>query len=290
MKYFMLIVAFLVLLTSCTQGEKEFAKGNRERDSLLKIANEREESINEFVASFNEIERNLDSVAVKQKIIYVNSEKPGRELKLSQKNRINTEIASINGLMKQNNEKITELKRRLKKSVGKNKRLEETIDILNNQLAQKNLELVALNEKLNFLDAQVTQLQISVDTLTVQNSIKAKTITEKTEALHTAYYVIGKAKDLQEAKLIDRKGGLLGIGRTSKLSENFDKTKFIQIDYTQTVSIPINSKGVKIITTHPADSYKLDKEDKDKDPVKNLIITNPEKFWSASKYLVIVKG
>lgn len=291
MKHFILIASSLVVITSCNnQGEKELVRSNQERDSLLVVANQREASVNEFIASFNEFERNLDSVAVKQHVIYINTDKQSHELQVDKKDRINAEIASINSLMKQNSEKIAELKRRLKNSIHKNNRLEEAIATLNNQLMQKNVELDELNKRLSALDVQIAQLKTSIDTLTAQNSTSAKTIEEETRALHTAYYVIGKTKELQEAKLIDRKGGILGVGRTSKLSENFDKSKFIRIDYTQTGSIPINSDRVKIITTHPNDSYTLDKDSKDKDRVKNLVITNPEKFWSASKYLVIVKG
>ncbi|HXB41870.1 MAG TPA: hypothetical protein VNZ49_15115 [Bacteroidia bacterium] len=292
MKKYILIATTFILIASCNnrKTEEELARVNNQRDSLLKIAAEREESVNSFISAFNEVEQNLDSVAARQQIIYANSEKSGRRLEKNQKDRINEQIASINELMKQNREKIADLKKRLKHSANKNKQLETTIATLNNQLLQKETELTALNEKLVSLDAQVAQLQTSVDTLTAQNSAGAKTIAEKTKELHTAYYIIGKTKELQEAKLIDRKGGLLGIGRTSSLSTNFDKNKFVTIDYTQTGSIPVNGEDVKIITIHPSDSYNLDKDPKNKNLVKNIVITDPEKFWSASKYLVIVKS
>ena len=82
----------------------------------------------------------------------------------------------------------------------------------------------------------------------------------------------------------------MGLGKTARLNSNIDNNKYTKIDYTQTMTIPINSDGVKIVTSHPADSYTLDKDAKNKDMVINLTITNPEKFWSASKYLVIVKS
>src|SRR5207253_11489062 len=82
-------------------------------------------------------------------------------------------------------------------------------------------------------------------------------------------------------------GGLLGMGKTSKLSSNFDNSKFTKIDYTQTTVIAVNSDNVKIITSHPTDSYKMENDSKKKGVVRNLVITNPEKFWSASKYLVV---
>ena len=286
MKNYMLIASAALLLSACNQGE--LADSNREKDSLLSIVNERNSSINDFLTSFNEVERNLDSVAVKQHLITQNADKLG-ELKADQKTRINNEIVAINNLMDQNRKKIAELNRKLKGSSTKNAALEKTIATLNDQIRQKDLELTSLNEKLNSLNVQVAQLQTSVNTLTAENAVKTQTIAEETAALHAAYYIVGNSKDLQDAKLIDRKGGLLGIGKTSRLSDNIDNSRFTRIDYTQTGTILVNGDDVKIITSHPSDSYTLDKDATDKNKVKNIMITNPEKFWSASKYLVVIK-
>ena len=75
------------------------------------------------------------------------------------------------------------------------------------------------------------------------------------------------------------------MGKTSQIDPNIDNSKFIQIDYTKISELSLNTEKVKIITTHPADSYILGK---DQDNKAILKIKNPEKFWSASKYLVIV--
>ena len=72
------------------------------------------------------------------------------------------------------------------------------IESLNSQMAQKDTELAALNEKLLALNANVAQLQVSVDTLTSQTTAQSETIAEQTTALHTAYYVMGKSKELQD--------------------------------------------------------------------------------------------
>ena len=133
-------------------------------------------------------------------------------------------------------------------------------------------------------NVQIEQLITVVDILATDNTEQNQIITEKNAELHTAYYIVGKSKDLQELKLIDKKGGLLGIGRTSKLSENLDNAMFNKIDYNVTTVIPINSKNMKIVTTHPTDSYSIDKTE---GMINNLIISDPIKFWSASKYLVI---
>lgn len=285
MKNYLFIPAAALLMSACNQ--QELADSKQTNDSLLSIVNERDASINEFIASFNEVEANLDSVAVRQHIISESTDQKG-ELKPNQKAHINSQIAAINNLMEQNRKKLAELNRKVKNSTHKNKELEKMIATINSQLAQKDIELTALNEKLNTLNAQVAQLQTSVTTLTAEGEAKSQTIAEDTKALHTAYFVVGKSDELKDAKIIDRKGGLLGIGRTSQLSGDFDNNKFTRIDYTQTGTITVNSE-MKMVTSHPSDSYTLDKDGKDKDKVRSIVITNPEKFWSASKYLVVVK-
>jgi len=292
MKNLLTLATACCLFTACNQDELE--RSHQQKDSLINVLTqrsneleERESSINEFISSFNEVERNLDSVSIKQQIIYVDADKSRGDLKKTQKDRINEQIHAINNLMEENRKTISQLQRKLKGSSKLNNKLKETIATLNEQIQQKDRELAALNEKLLALNAQVAQLQTSVDTLTAQNNRRASTIADNTIAMHTAYYVVGRSKDLQAAKLIDRKGGLLGLGKTSRISSSIDNSKFTRIDYTQTSTIPVNSKGVSIITAHPADSYKLDTDPGNKNHVKNLVITNPEKFWGTSKYLVI---
>jgi hypothetical protein len=280
------IGASSLLITACNRGE--LAKSKQENDSLLTVLNERESSINGFIASFNEVENSLDSVSAKQQIIHLSADKSHGEFKPGQKDRINAEIEAINNMMELNRKTIAELTHKLKNSTNKNAQLEKTIATLNHQLTMKFFELTTLNDELNLSNLKVAKLQISVDTLTVLNSMQSQTISQKNIALHAAYYIVGKSKELQEAKLIDKQGGLLGIGKTAKLSSNFDKSKFTCIDYNLTKNISINSNSIKIITSHPSDSYTLNKDMKGDELTTNLVITNPEKFWSVSKYLVIV--
>ena len=285
MKNYILIAGMAVLITTSCKDPQTDERVVHQRDSLMNVIDERESSVNDFMVAFNEVESNLDKVTSKQHIIMTNSDNKA-DLKANQKERINQEIKAINELMDLNSKKIKELNNKLNRKDKKNYQLQKTIEFLNQQLNEKYTELAQLNERLNSLNAQVAQLQTSVDTLSTQNMAQSQTISEKTAELHTAYYIIGTSKELQNAKLIDKKGGVLGIGRTSKLSENLDNSMFNKIDYTQTTTIEINSDHMKIVTTHPTDSYTLDKTD---DKVNNLVITNPEKFWSASKYLVVTK-
>lgn len=285
MKNYLLIAAMgLLILQSCNNHKAELERSNRERDSLMAVLNDRDSSINDFLESFNEIQMNLDSVTTRGNVISQNMQNQN-ELKASAKERINENISAINQLMKANREKIAELDRKLKNAGGKNRKLQKMVESLNEQMAQKDMELNSLNEQLASLNANVAQLQTYVDTLTALNTSQSQTISDQTAAMHTAYYVIGKAKELEKEGVIDKKGGLLGMGKTATMTEKFDNSKFTRIDYTQVSSLPINSKA-KVVSAHPSDSYSLDKDAKGK--ATNLRITVPDKFWGASKYLVVV--
>jgi uncharacterized coiled-coil protein SlyX len=283
MKYFILLAAVALTFSSCNRAELERQK--RMNDSLQSIVNDRDSSLSSYLGDFTSIEKNLDSISRKQNIISSSAENPA-EFKQTPKDRINNQIAAINDLMEKNAKKLAELNRKLKASGNKNRTLQKMIETLNSQLAEKTSELAALNEKLASMSAEIAQLHTSLDSMAIENTTTHQTLTETTTALHTAYYIIGKQKELADKKIIDRTGGVLGIGRTASLNRNVDNSQFTKIDYTQVTTIPVNSKA-KIATAHPSDSYNLDQDAKK--VVHNIIITNPEKFWSASKYLVVIK-
>lgn len=281
---FAVIVTFAI--SGCEDYKTELDHSIRKNDSLMVILNNRDSSISDFLQSYSDIQQNLDSIVRKRNTITSDMENQV-ELKGTTKDRIIENINAINELLIDNRKKIDALNRKLQNSSYKNKELQKMIETLNLDLARKDEELASLNNQLLVLNANIVQLQTSVDTLNADITSKSQTISDQTATLHTAYYIVGKAKELEEKNVIDKTGGVLGMGKTAKLSSSFDNTNFTKIDYTQVNSIDISSKNAKIVTTHPTDSYTLDKN---KDMINALQITNPEKFWSASKYLIIVKN
>ena len=85
--------------------------------------------------------------------------------------------------------------------------------------------------------------------------------------------------------VITKKGGFIGIGKTEQLKQDFNTDYFTQVDITETQAIDLFSKKANILTSHPSDSYKLEGDD---ESVDKLVILDPVRFWSASKYLVVV--
>ena len=136
---------------------------------------------------------------------------------------------------------------------------------------------------------QIVELSTSVDSLSKESEAKSAIIAKKTAEINTAYYVIGTNKQLADSNVINRTGGLLGIGRTSSISGNVDHSNFTKVDITAIKYIPIHGKKVKLITKHPADSYSLEYDETDKSLVKGIAINSETQFWSVSNYLVVKK-
>lgn len=284
MKKFLLIIPIVVLFTACHDYKADIDKLEREKSELLAAASYKDSTITSFINEVNEIESNLATIETKQSNIAMTS--ANSELKGSQVNRIKENIAAINALMEENKEKIASLNKKLKSSGAKSAAFEKMLASLNAQLADKDRELVGLNEKLAGLNVQVEQLTTDVGTLTTLKEENTRTIEDQTKKLHTAYFTMGTSKELREKQVVSKEGGFLGIGRTDVMKENFNNEAFQTIDITQTQTIPIEAKDAKLLTVHPSDSYTLQHEGKD--VVSSLVITDPDKFWKTSKYLVVV--
>ena len=94
--------------------------------------------------------------------------------------------------------------------------------------------------------------------------------------MNTVWYAIGTKSELKEEKIL-RSGDVL-----QEQDANLDY--FTKADKRSLTTIPTNAKGAKLLTIHPEGSYRLER-DKNKEYV--LTITNPDKFWELSRYLVI---
>ena len=63
-----------------------------------------------------------------------------------------------------------------------------------------------------------------------ENDIKVQINKKETEA-RKIFYLVGSKSDLERAKAIKRKGGFLGLGATSQLSDKLETMFFQTADY-----------------------------------------------------------
>ena len=287
----MIILALGLLTIGCNQEEidklnKDNNALNKERERLIEQSNVKDSTLDDLFGTLNAIEENLSTIKQKQSTIALTTEGK-HELKVNVKEKINEDLTAIRSLMDENKKMISSLNTRLKKSKLNINELNQKIISLNEQLAQKDIELGTMNEQLASLNVKIENLFTSIDTISAQGKRKSQVIQDQTTKLNTAYYAMGTIKELKEKNILNKENlvqSIVGIGAEKKLKPDFNKEYFTTIDISQINTIPIGSKKAQLITTHPSDSYKFVHRG---DKISDLVITNPDNFWKASKYLVV---
>ncbi len=256
--------------------------------NLTENIQDRDSVINDFVSTFNEIDENLTFIHQRRNQLTLEASK---EINSDRKSEILDDIRLMDSMLVASSKHIEDLEKRLKDSGVRMRSFENRIASLNQTITQNTTEMEELRRVVEEKDYQIAELSTRIDQyqteLDVKNEelyIKEMDILETNRQMNTAYYALGSYKELKEQGIVDRTGGLLGIGSTKTIQQNLRNEYFTPMDIREIKTIPIASKTAKIITEHPDDSYELVMED---GLISALVIENPEEFWRISKYAVI---
>ena len=276
-------MAALALLVSCGQGKKENLVNG---DSVSQIINQKDAEINNLLGTVNDIQDGLRQI----------TEAQGRINELKQAgsegsavNDIREQMAFIQRTMELNQQRIATLEKELKNSNINSANLKQTIQSLQAQLNDKTTQIEQLTAELAARDLTIKEQAATIRNLntdkanlsqdkanlTQANEAKARTISQQDRDLNKAWYVFGTKRELKDHNIL--KSG-------DVLTQGVNKSYFTEVDVRNLRSIPLGSKSAKLLTTHPKNSYTLDKNE---DKTYTLNITDPATFWSVSRYLVI---
>lgn len=279
-KLFFMVCCAALLMTGCKDGKNAPGLASvQQTDSLNDVIAQKDSEINEMMGTMNDIEEGFRLINEAENRVALLKNGEGT----SKKQNLKENIQFIAERMKQNRELIAKLQKQLESSTLKGGQLKKTIENLTAQLEEKDKQLLALREELDKKDIHISELDetignlnTNVSNLSADNQQKAETINAQDKQLNTAWYVFGTKKELKGQHILE--GGKVMNG-------NFNKNYFTKVDIRNTTEIKLYSKSAKLLTAHPASSYSLT-HDASKQYV--LRITNPQIFWSTSKYLVVL--
>ena len=283
-KLSILAVCALAIVSCKNEAPKQDLATVQLRDSLNQIIAQKDNEINDMIATFGDIEEGFREITEAQSRVTLAKQGEGT----NSAKRIKENMQFIQQTMRQNKELINKLKQQLRESSFKSEELKKLIDNMQQQLEEKEAQMQALREELDKkdihiaeLDETVANLNSDVNELTEETTQKSQTISQQDKQLHTAWFVFGTKDELKKQNILT-KDGL--FSKTRLLEKDFNRDYFTKIDIRIDKEIKLYSKSAEMLTSHPSSSYTLS-PDANKQYV--LRITDPNLFWSTSKYLVI---
>ena len=281
MKKFGFVTVVALLLASCGQNDQASESAiEQERDSLQRIINEKDIELNDIMSTFDEVQEGIRRINEAEGRVTIADGSPESA---SSKEVIRENMQFIREAMQQNRDMIAQLKEKLRTSSFNAEKLKKTVENLQSQIETQGKRIQELEAALAEKDAQlaaqgeqINSLNENVNTLTEDNKSKAATVASQEKQLNAAWFVFGTKAELKEQKIL-QSGDVLRDG-------NFNKDYFTQIDIRYDKVIKFYSKSANILTNHPSGSYQMVKDSKG---MYELHISDPTKFWSTGKYLVV---
>lgn len=276
--------AAILLLASCGQKKQlqetqetldltrvELAQAVADQDSLLSLMND----IQSSVSQIKELENILNSGNS------LNAETPDR------RQQIKNDIAALQNELQNRRQRLDALEAKVKDSSNQNSTLRKSIQTLREQIADQNNNIKSLQESLAKANVHIEKLSRNVDSLTstvaivnmAREEVEIKN-NDLTNELATCYYALGNKKELKQHNLIET-----GFLRKTKVMPNdFETSFFTKADKRTLTLLPLHSAKAKVLTNQPTDSYTIETDD---NGMKSLHITDAEKFWAVSNFLII---
>ena len=268
------LVAFM--LSSCVEKSKKYQQLMAEKDAVVLENKNIEREYNAALGIISDVENNLSAIRDAEGLMLMKNESN------TQRDQLNSELIQIKENMAINRAKLDSLSKVLENSNKDRAYLRNTIKKLQAQIAEKEATIAQMQEQLAQKDQEIEGLNTKVNNLNqdlnmanAKNDEQSRLIANQIAEMNKVYYVGASKKELKESGIL-----------TSKyiLRQEVPAQAFTQADKRELNEVAFDGKKVKVLSAHPVESYTL----VNKDNQVILQITNPELFWSVTKYLVVV--
>jgi len=271
----LLLGATAVTYSKYKKSQDDFVRATAEQETMRQRY---DQAVNEIVS----IQDSLNAIVLKQNEIPTDVELQGQTLH----DRVLARITTLKSSIARTKERINQLDERLKHSGVRIAGMKRVIETLRKTASDREERIVALNQQVGTLRTTVTGLTFEIqgqqETLTKQQ----EELAAKQRELATIYYTMGNKKDLQRQGVVQPNGGILGVGKSLKVSGLFEEASFSRLntDEENVIRIPAKKGKVQILSAQPPSSYSIQKVSKD---MVELRILDRNEFRKV-KHLVIL--
>lgn len=284
-KYFFLSLTIF----SCVSNSESVSEESRKIDSLQSVLSSKDQTINSlefqnlnddsivnlYALYIQKIKDNINEIN-KQELI-INNKKNNPDFINKDTTDIIKSIKILSKKLQENESMIIALNNAVKLEKDKNSQFASKVTDLREEIARSNREVYFLKEELNSMNA-------SFEAIFKKYNLQNKKISDLNQKLNEVAYVIGSKSELLDNGVLTKSGGLIGIGKTRKLNSDLNTEYFTYVSKYNLQNIPLGYKTVRLMTSHPTNSYRLSNSN---EIIDSLIIINLDDFWTNSKFLVV---
>lgn len=282
MRYTIPSLLFVSFVWACGGSDSEENPWQSTIDSLEMANSNQQSEIDYYLADFMEIQKVMDSVKSRQEIIAAAGGSP--ELSSNTRANLTNDLLELETLLNEGKAKIELLKKEVSQSKKNMKSLQALIENLQRSLEEKDGQIVVLKKELEKVNVRVQTVERSFDSLAISHARRGARIEQQTEVINTVFWATGNYTTLKVKKVISS-GGFLNARSGARISSDFNQDYFKTADRRKLLEIPLGTRNIHFATNHPSSAYELVKTDF---MIEKLVITDPEAFWSSSRYLVII--
>lgn len=273
----------LLLAVACQQGPspkeqaqiQELTTATQERDKLLQEMAENSRFLSELSVE-------LAKVKVPKKKLRVSAESPLR----ASRDTMMQKVRYISSRVVETENRLTESRRRIEQltdlSDSLRSELEQTVESFEAIVTAQHATIDVLHEQINELE--------------LENRALNDTLTQVAARANTVHYVIGTEDELLRKGVIVKEGGsrvlfvLWKRGETLQPARELDPSGFTKIDRRQVTEIPLDpSAEYRIASRQDLTQVAPSPDDGKLRGVTALQITDSDRFWAPSKFLIIVR-
>jgi cell division protein FtsB len=265
----------LLLLTACG-GKTDTSALEQTIDSLRQANQQQQNSLQEMTTFVTTMSDGMNAIAQQENMIFNNGGNEGTSL---DKEQLKSHLETLANTLTEQRSKIKALTDSLKARGADLSKMQGLIDNLTRQLEEKDKVIAQLRQDVEQKNFSIADLQKKLNVAmagSAQYEQRAAKAEKELATITSAYVLMGTKEALLDGGYIDK--------RKHVQTETMPKGDFTKVNIYQFTELDIPTRSPKLLTDHPRKSYSIEKIDKEN---RKLVITNPQLFWSSSRYLII---
>lgn len=265
----------LLLLTACG-GKTDTSALEQTIDSLRQANQQQQNSLQEMTTFVTTMSDGMNAIAQQENMIFNNGGNEGTSL---DKEQLKSHLETLANTLTEQRSKIKALTDSLKARGADLSKMQGLIDNLTRQLEEKDKVIAQLRQDVEQKNFSIADLQKKLNVAmagSAQYEQRAAKAEKELATITSAYVLMGTKEALLDGGYIDK--------RKHVQTETMPKGDFTKVNIYQFSELDIPTRSPKLLTDHPRKSYSIEKIDKEN---RKLVITNPQLFWSSSRYLII---